>query len=531
MAQIQRLQSVPSEPMFSTSSSQQVAEGEERENAVLIHVLRQTFEKIIANFPDIITIFVAGLGQICTGLFLKEHNIGGFFICARSIYSGTSFAWLKGNLEVTYASRFCTLSNAGQTNKAEEIFVIARFNLCLIELQAIVLSFLQLCLALQLFKQSHATIILSSSIYAASLSSLIIGFVMITIVVSSRRYGIDPDNIAAPITATLTDFITLIMLIGIGMLVVYMYIHNLYILNIVMLIFLLCTTPFLAYCAAKNPRTRVILKNGWFAVSAAIIVAWLIFSCSGLLLQSAIVVYPGIAALHPLIAGLAGNRVSVQSSRLATALHLSEYSLGILPTGTTIWTFLNPLRLLCLRHLDSKVAFLLLVTAIPYNFSFVIVVISIAQNINFSWILVGGYVMATIVQGLLLFYLCQVTVYALWWFRLDPDNSSVPVLTSVGDLLGIGLLYIVFSFLHHFAPSTVLYQRYQTMNVTRQCDEICRSKDDDDDDDDDDDEMMMMMMMMIFTQGHDVSIYLSSTSIKSSLSKELNRTISSSSKN
>lgn len=52
---------------------------------------------------------------------------------------------------------------------------------------------------------------------------------------------------------------------------------------------------------------------------------------------------------------------------------------------------------------------------------------------------------------------------------MDPDNSSVPVLTSVGDLLGIGLLYIVFSFLHRFAPSTVLYQQYQTMNITRQC--------------------------------------------------------------
>nr|CDQ05350.1 Bm8316 [Brugia malayi] len=193
------------------------------------------------------------------------------------------------------------------------------------------------------------------------------------------------------------------------------------------------------------------------------------FSCSGLLLQSAIVVFPGIAALHPLITGLAGNRVSVQSSRLATALHLSEYSLGKLPAGTTIWTFLNPLRFLCLRHLDSKVAILLIVTAIPYNFLFVVVVIFTAKNVNFSWIFVGSYVMAALVQGFLLFYLCQVTVYGLWWFRMDPDNSSVPVLTSVGDLLGIGLLYIVFLFLHRFAPSTVLYQQYQTMNITRQC--------------------------------------------------------------
>ncbi|VDM15088.1 unnamed protein product [Wuchereria bancrofti] len=198
----------------------------------------------------------------------------------------------------------------------------------------------------RMFKQSHITVILSSGIYTASLSSFVVGFVMIAIVVSSYRYGIDPDNIAAPLIATFSDFITLIMLIGVGMLMLHIYIHKLYILNIAVLICLFCTTPFLAYYAAKEPRTRSILRDGWFAVTAAIIVG----CCSGLLLQSAIVVFPGIAALHPLIAGLAGNRVSVQSSRLATALHLSEYSLGRLPAGTTIWTFLNPLRFLCLRR-------------------------------------------------------------------------------------------------------------------------------------------------------------------------------------
>uniref|UniRef100_A0A1I8EF13 SLC41A/MgtE integral membrane domain-containing protein n=1 Tax=Wuchereria bancrofti TaxID=6293 RepID=A0A1I8EF13_WUCBA len=445
MAKKRRSESVLSESVVSTSDQpQETTRGGGREKAILISVLRQT----------LLPFFIAGLGQICTGLFFERAQHWWFFLYVPEAFILVpALLGLKGNLEVTYASRFCTLSNAGQTNKASEIFFIARFNLCLIEMQAIVLSFFAALLSSAIslincdFKQSHITVILSSGIYTASLSSFVVGFVMIAIVVSSYRYGIDPDNIAAPLIATFSDFITLIMLIGVGMLMLHIYIHKLYILNIAVLICLFCTTPFLAYYAAKEPRT----------------------SCSGLLLQSAIVVFPGIAALHPLIAGLAGNRVSVQSSRLATALHLSEYSLGRLPAGTTIWTFLNPLRFLCLRHLDSKVAFLLIVTAIPYNFLFVVVVIFTAKNVNFSWIFVGSYVMAAFVQGLLLFYLCQVTVYGLWWFRMDPDNSSVPVLTSVGDLLGIGLLYTVFLFLHRFAPSTVLYQQYQTMNITRQC--------------------------------------------------------------
>ncbi|KAK6107978.1 Divalent cation transporter family protein [Brugia pahangi] len=463
MAKIRRSESVLSQSIVSTSDQpQEITQDGGREKTILISVLKQT----------LLPFFIAGLGQICIGLFFERAQHWWFFLYVPEAFILVpALLGLKGNLEVTYASRFCTLSNAGQTNNAGEIFFIARFNLCLIEMQAIVLSFFAALLSSAIslincdFKHSHITVILSSGIYTASLSSFVVGFVMIAIVVSSRRYGIDPDNIAAPLIATFSDFVTLIMLIGIGMLVVHIYIHKLYIFNIVLLICLFCTTPFLAYYAAKEPRTRSILRDGWFAVTAAIIVG----CCSGLLLQSAIVVFPGIAALHPLITGLAGNRVSVQSSRLATALHLSEYSLGKLPAGTTIWTFLNPLRFLCLRHLDSKVAILLIVTAIPYNFLFVVVVIFTAKNVNFSWIFVGSYVMAALVQGLLLFYLCQVTVYGLWWFRMDPDNSSVPVLTSVGDLLGIGLLYIVFLFLHRFAPSTVLYQQYQTMNITRQC--------------------------------------------------------------
>ncbi|VDK82083.1 unnamed protein product [Litomosoides sigmodontis] len=448
MAETRQSESVHSESIISTSHpSQEVTEGivqlgtgGEREKAVLINVLRQTL------FP----FFVAGLGQICTGLLFERAQHWWFFLhVPEAFILVPALLGLKGNLEVTYASRFCTL------------------------LQAIVLSFLAALLSTAIslincdFKQSHATVVISSGVYTASLSSFVIGFAMIAIVTSSRRYGVDPDNIAAPLTATFSDFITLVVLIAIGMFMVYAHVHKLHVLSTGAVIFLLCTTPFLTYYVAREPRARPILRDGLFAITAAVVVG----CCSGLLLQSAIFVFPGIAALHPLIAGLAGNRVSVQSSRLATSLHLSKYSLGRLPAGTTIWTFLNPLRFFCLRYLDSKVAFLLLATAIPYNFFFLVIVILTSKNVDFSWIFAGAYVAAAFVQGLLLFYLCQVAVYGLWWFRMDPDNSSVPVLTSVGDLLGIGLLYIVFSFLHQFAPSTVLYQQYQyqTVNTTRQC--------------------------------------------------------------
>ncbi|VDN08555.1 unnamed protein product [Thelazia callipaeda] len=117
-------------------------------------------------------------------------------------------------------------------------------------------------------------------------------------------------------------------------------------------------------------------------------------------------------------------------------------------------------------NLDSKVALLLIVTAIPYNFLVVIIVIFTAKNVDFSWILVGTYIAVAFIQAVVLFYFCQVTVYWLSWCRMDPDNNLIPLLTSVSDLLGIGLLYSLFILLNNFAPSTIRYERFKTMNQT-----------------------------------------------------------------
>lgn len=36
----------------------------------------------------------------------------------------------------------------------------------------------------------------------------------------------------------------------------------------------------------------------------------------------------------------------------------------------------------------------------------------------------------------------------MWKRGIDPDNSAIPYLTSMGDLLGISLLAVAFQFLY-----------------------------------------------------------------------------------
>ncbi len=48
---------------------------------------------------------------------------------------------------------------------------------------------------------------------------------------------------------------------------------------------------------------------------------------------------------------------------------------------------------------------------------------------------------------MLLLYIAHVIIHAMWKFKIDPDNSAIPYLTALGDLLGSSLLLLAFVFL------------------------------------------------------------------------------------
>lgn len=51
-------------------------------------------------------------------------------------------------------------------------------------------------------------------------------------------------------------------------------------------------------------------------------------------------------------------------------------------------------------------------------------------------------------QVAILLYVAHVMVHYMWKASIDPDNSAIPYLTALGDLLGTGLLAIAFHFLY-----------------------------------------------------------------------------------
>ena len=66
------------------------------------------------------------------------------------------------------------------------------------------------------FNIDHATLLCASSLVTATVASLILGSLMVAIIVLSRRFKINPDNIATPIAASLGDLVTLALLSAIS---------------------------------------------------------------------------------------------------------------------------------------------------------------------------------------------------------------------------------------------------------------------------------------------------------------------------
>ena len=51
---------------------------------------------------------------------------------------------------------------------------------------------------------------------------------------------------------------------------------------------------------------------------------------------------------------------------------------------------------------------------------------------------------------MILLYTAHLLIHLMWKWKVDPDNSAIPLLTSFGDLLGSGLLALAFLSLDAF---------------------------------------------------------------------------------
>lgn len=395
-------------------------------------------------FQVVIPFLIAGFGTVAAGLLLDkvQHNevfekISEIFILVPALLG------LKGNLEMTLASRLSTAANVGNIDNKSEQWKLITGNLILIQVQAIVVATLAASAAVTMswvvdghFNINHATLLCASSLATATIASLILGSLMVFIIILSRKCKVNPDNIATPIAASLGDLVTLALLAAISSFLHRCLGTNHWIAPLMSASFFFILPVFIYICH-HNIYTKHILYNGWNPVISAMVIS----SVGGVILDYTVATYKGIAVYNPVINGVGGNLVAVQASRISTSLH-REGKPGKLSDGFGFKGFINTFFG---KDQNARAARVLLFLAIPGHLIFLTVISKLqAGHTTLTVVFTLAYLLVGFLQGILLLMTADWLVHFIWKRGSDPDNVAIPYLTALGDLLGTGFLAVAF---------------------------------------------------------------------------------------
>ncbi|CAG0891016.1 unnamed protein product [Cyprideis torosa] len=359
-----------------------------------------------------IPFLIAGIGMVGAG-FLLDHvqhwevfqEIPDIFIMIPALLG------LKGNLEMTLASRLSTHANLGHMDNVHDKWRLAMANLALVEVQAIIVALLASCAASfmgwmdnESLSSEHVLLMFGAALVTASFASLILGTLTILTVTVSRAWGVNPDNVATPIAASLGD-VTTLLLLSVVATMFYSTVGEYPWITPFCLITLLLSLPLWLYVASGNPHTRKVLIYGWTPV----IVAMLISTLGGVVLEFAVKDFPGIAVFQPVMNGAGGNLAAVQVDENGRTLRVLLSF--VIPGHLTFTLFVSVFQV---GHTSITVPFLLV------------------------------YLVAAVIQVCLLLYIGHVMIFIMWRWKIDPDNSAIPYITALGDFFGTGLLAVTF---------------------------------------------------------------------------------------
>ncbi|XP_038219228.1 solute carrier family 41 member 2-like [Zerene cesonia] len=393
--------------------------------------------------------FIAGCGTIGAGLVLGTVRDWEVFIEVSAIFVLVpALSGLKGNLDMCLASRLSTQANLGNMESPREVISMVVGNISLVQVQAIVAATVVSMFAIvvnsitdRAFNGNYVLLLISSAIFTATTTCFVLDFVMVMVIFGSQKFKVNPDNVATPLAASIGDIVSNSVL---AVTAQYMFeqIKTSLWQPITLLCVYYCLLPIWVFIVWRNKYTKKVLTTGWTPVISALFISGI----GGIVLDQAVDRYPGYEVFQPIVNGIGGNLVCVQSSRLATQLHQTAIP-GVLPERTRIIEW--PWRTLFYGTPAAKVARMLLALAVCGQIVFMIVADFVYQGFVSIQVSFGiTYVACSVIQVMVLLYLAYILIHFMWKRKKDPDNAAIPYLTACGDLLGsvfLGLAFVILS--------------------------------------------------------------------------------------
>eukprot|EP00117_Sycon_ciliatum_P046992 scpid44537/ scgid4580/ Solute carrier family 41 member 1 len=416
---------------------------------------------------------VAGLGMVAAGIVLNIVQDWDVFKYVSELFILIpALLGLKGNLEMTLASRLSTQANLGNMRRPRDILELCFANLALVQVQSGVVAVFASTIAIvvSVLNKSHVVGIHCIVLFCAAsvtsfLTALILGSLTCVLVTACHRFNINPDNVAAPLAASMGDVTTLSILAGSAHLLYSMSVHGPALL-IALLVLTLVPVPVCSYLAWKSRHTNEVMKSGW----APVMFSMAISSCGGFVLDRAVVMYDNMSTFTPLVNGIGGNLVAIHASRLSTFLHKqtmlhanslsdakpdievkpvksSKPSLSLFKSNKPSLS-LSPAAKVQYKMLSKKTFKVLIALLAPAHLVFFTVIGLLKSQVEhgegvpaFFFVFVF---LASLTQVLVLLVISHWLVHFQWRSGRDPDSCTIPYLTAIGDLMGTALLALAF---------------------------------------------------------------------------------------
>lgn len=370
-------------------------------------------------------VILTSVGEMFAGSILgKMHErldlIPGLIILVPAIMG------LRGNIGAALGSRISASLHLGLVGKR---FTFNKFNLnnieagFLLSLAVSIIIGLTARLACQIFGLPSIPLVnlLLIAILASAMASLVLIPFTVTLTYFAFNKHLDPDNIVAPIIGMIGDVVTVAVVFIAADVVLRLKIDDAWSL------LLLPAVPMIIRRVPKRYRLPNILKQSIpilflctvFGVLAGIILHWQ---------YEKFYLVPGLLILVPQIIAKAGSIGGIFGARFSSGLHLGY----LRPYRMNNYVTKNFIGAMALAALIAPI-----VTLIT-KFG--------AELFNIPMIpfmpLLFINVFAILIITLMVFVLDYVTASLSYKIRIDPSNSVIPLVTSLGDIIGTVVLIL-----------------------------------------------------------------------------------------
>ncbi|KAH9403051.1 hypothetical protein TYRP_015817 [Tyrophagus putrescentiae] len=331
---------------------------------------------------------------------------------------------------------------------------------------------------------SKVLIIFSTSLATANLACLGSSVFMILMILLLSNLKINPDNFATAIAASIGDIVTSYLLGVIGQ---FIYNRTVYLpdssaallgdlsvrfyqdmrspsVALGVILFFVVIFPALAYVTCKDEANKRVLfgAGAWCPILVAMMVSFL----SGAFLRIGAKYFAFMALFQPLINGVGGNLAAITTSRLSTEMHVQSNARIATVNGhnkvnsrkSVARTFTDTLKAF-FKSSDKQNTLMLIFVLIAIVIQLIYGVLLPVQNGHFgdiSYVFYLLYCLAASLQVLILLVLTRFLVNIFWYRGMDPDTCAIPLLTSLGDLLGTVFLLSVFYLLRAMGDSSAM---------------------------------------------------------------------------